>query len=85
MTICEQGQIELAASELLAYELNKNPHPQRRAYVAEILDRTAVFVEVERKITERARILEADGFKGVDALHVACAEAAEADCFCSCD
>lgn len=85
LAICEQGQIELVASEVLVYELNKNPYPQRKAYVAEILDKAAVFVEVERKITERARTLEATGFKGVDALHVACAEAARVDCSCSCD
>jgi predicted nucleic acid-binding protein len=85
LAICEKGQIELVASEVLEYELNKNPHPQRKAYVAEILDRAAVFVEVKRKITERAKTLESAGFKGVDALHVACAEAVRADCFCSCD
>ncbi len=85
LAICEKGQIELVASEVLEYELNKNPHPQRKTYVAEILDRAAVFVEVERKITERAKTLESVGFKGVDALHVACAEAVRADCFCSCD
>ena len=49
------------------------------------MDRAAVFVEVERKITERAKTLESAAFKGVDALHLACAEAVRADCFCSCD
>lgn len=40
---------------------------------------------MDHAIRVRAKELEADGLRGVDAVHVACAEAVGADYFCSCD
>ena len=40
---------------------------------------------VNEKIRERARELEKQGLRSMDALHLACAEAAETDCFLTCD
>jgi len=85
LTLCEAQKISLVSSDVLEFELDKNPHPQRKAYVTEILAKAEIFVEVDRKITQRAKALEALGFKGVDALHLACAEAEGVDYFCSCD
>ncbi len=85
LSACEDQQISLVSSEVLEFELDKNPHPQRKAYVTEILAKAEVFVEIDRTITQRAKALEGYGLKGVDALHVACAEAEQVDYFCSCD
>ncbi len=85
LNLCINDEIALVSSEVLEFELEKNPHPQRKAYVAEILETAEIFIEVDRRITLRAQELESSGFKGIDALHIACAEAEKVDYFCSCD
>jgi predicted nucleic acid-binding protein len=42
-------------------------------------------VTLTEEIKKRAAELEGFGFRGVDALHLASAEAANADFFCTCD
>ena len=81
----EQHKIRIVSSEVLQFELNKNPHPQRKAYVTGVLGRADTLVLVDRTIVQRAKSFEKAGLRGVDALHLACAEAAEVDYFCSCD
>ncbi len=85
LTFCENQEIQLVSSDVLEFEKDKNPHPQRKAYVEEILANAPVFVELNEKIVQRGKELEKVGFKGVDALHLACAESAQVDYFCSCD
>lgn len=85
LALWENSTIDLVSSEVLEFELDQNPHPQRKAYVAEILERCALFVELDDQITQRGQTLERLGFKGMDALHIAVAEAEQADYFCSCD
>ncbi|MFN8489587.1 MAG: PIN domain-containing protein [Caldilineaceae bacterium] len=85
LNLCTNHEIALVSSDVLLFELERNPHPQRKAYVAEILDTAETFVELDAQITERALELERSDFKGIDALHLACAEAEQVDYFCSCD
>ena len=54
----------------------RNSHPA--------MGRTA-YVMVDSKIENRASQLELRGFKAYDALHIAAAESAVADYFCTCD
>jgi len=42
-------------------------------------------LEVDKDVEERAAVLVKRGIKAMDAVHVALAKAAGADCFCSCD
>lgn len=84
LSLWEKKQIEVISSEALEFELAQNPDPVRRAYVAEILS-SARKVQVDHSIHMRAKELEADGLRGMDAIHIACAEAAGSDYFCSCD
>lgn len=83
--MCESGAANLISSEVLELELDQNPDPQRRAYVAGILAIAAEFIAVDDQISDRAKELELAGFKAMDALHLACAESAHVDYFCSCD
>jgi predicted nucleic acid-binding protein len=53
--------------------------------VEEIIAQAAGFVGVDNGITQRAKELEGAGFKAMDALHRAYAEAEPVDYFCSCD
>jgi predicted nucleic acid-binding protein len=85
LTFCEEQEVQLVSSDVLEFEKDKNPHPQRKAYVEEILANAPVFVELNDKIVQRGKELEQVGFKGADALHIACAESEQVDYFCSCD
>ena len=85
LTLCEKQNVQLVSSDVLVFEKDKNPHPQRKAYVEAILAQAPIFLELNPKIIQRGKELERVGFKGIDALHVACAEAEQVDYFCSCD
>ncbi len=57
----------------------------RREYAQDILKIAEVDVSLTEKIRKCAAELEGFGFRGVDALHLASAEAGHADFFCTCD
>ena len=61
------------------------PRPPRRGRVADLLPDTGAIIHLSTSIIHRARTLEAYGLKAADAVHVAAAEAAEADVFLTCD
>jgi predicted nucleic acid-binding protein len=83
--MCEGGIVLLVTSDALTFEVGHNPHPQRRAFVTEILARAPIVVALSDIIEQRAKELEGRGFKALDALHVASAEAEQVDYFCTCD
>ena len=53
--------------------------------MTEVLAQAPIFVELSDQIEQRAQELEQRGIKAFDALHLASAEAKQADYFCSCD
>lgn len=85
LALCTDGEIEIVSSEVLEFEIAKNPHSQRKAYASETLKLASIFIEVDDSIVQRAKSLEMSGFKGIDALHIAAAEAEHVDYFCTCD
>lgn len=85
LTLWEARSVTLVSSEILQFEVARNPHPQRRAFVSEILFRTTTTIELIEAIEQRAKELERRGFKALDALHLASAEAGQVDYFCTCD
>lgn len=85
LALCEEGEIGLISSEALEFEVNRNPHQQRRVFAKEILIQAEEFVAFNNEIIERAKQFEQLGIKGVDALHLACADFVKATYFCSCD
>ena len=82
---CESGRMQLISSEVLAVEVDRNPHPQKRAYVVAILEFSTELIPLNDELETRALILEKRGFKSFDALHIASAEVGLVDYFCSCD
>jgi len=72
-------------SEVLAFEVDQNPHPVRKIYALRVLANAKVFVRTDARVEDRARSLSAIGIKPVDALHLASAIEAKADYFCTCD
>ena len=81
----ETGSLELVTSSVLEYENNRNPFRLRRNWVARCSRLASVHHEVDEDIKRRAEELERQGLKAVDALHVACAEAAGSEYFLTCD
>ena len=83
--LCEAGQIELVSSEALLFEARRNPHPIRRDFGLEVLRKAASFVALNEQIERRAKEFDKIGIKALDALHLASAEAAGVEYFCTCD
>ncbi len=85
LALCETGAVSLVSSDVLVFEVDRNPHPQRKAYVSEIIVRAPIVVALSATIEQRAKALEGRGFKALDALHLASAEGEQVDYFCTCD
>ncbi len=82
---CDAGTLALVSSEALVYEMDQNVLAVRKEHAQAVLAKAAVFVMVDEDVEERAAVFVKRGIKAMDAVHVALAEAAGADCFCSCD
>jgi predicted nucleic acid-binding protein len=85
LTLLESRRIELVSSEVLLFEIDRTPNSVRQAYALEVLSRTRLLVKVDEPIEKRAAGLVRLGIRPLDALHLASAERAQADCFCTCD
>ncbi|MCX7012572.1 MAG: PIN domain-containing protein [Candidatus Sumerlaeota bacterium] len=78
-------EFELVASDILRFKIRNGQNAVRREYAADVLLAAEFDVHITDAIRQRAHDLERFGIAPVDALHIASAEAAEADCFCTCD
>jgi predicted nucleic acid-binding protein len=83
--LVEGGVVDLVSSEVLDFEVRRNPRPERRAYALAVLTRAENYVQLDDTIESRAITFESAGLKPLDALHLAAAEASEADYFCTTD
>jgi predicted nucleic acid-binding protein len=75
----ESRRIVLVSSEYLEFEAAQNPDPERAARIATLLESASAHVKVSSSVAARARDLERVGLRGLDALHVAAAEAGRVD------
>jgi len=85
IALFESGQAELVASETLAFEIERNPHPVRKAYAIQVFSKAKFFIHTDNRVVGRARALNESGIKPLDALHLASAVEDKADYFCTCD
>ena len=85
LQMAEAGNVELVSSSVVAYENSRNPFPARRQGVSGCLKLATHVQSVDAEIRKRATILEEEGLKAIDALHVACAEKAGSEYFLTCD
>lgn len=85
ITHCNLGKLDLISSEMLEHEAERNPLAVRQTHAEAILEKASVYVEVTDAVEQRAQSFIKRGIKLVDALHIALAEAGEADYFCTCD
>jgi predicted nucleic acid-binding protein len=82
---CEAHQWEWLGSAILDYEIAQTPDPERRARVSWLARHAHRTVAVDETITSRAMELERLGLGAFDALHIASAEAGQADVFLTTD
>ena len=75
----ESGRVDWVGSEYLDFEVDQDPDGERVRRVRSLLRLVSKRVEVSGTVTARARGLERVGFRGLDALHMASAEAGGAE------
>lgn len=85
IALCEMGHIDLSSSEILLFENQQITNASRREFALEILRKANRFVQLDDEIKSRAKEFTDAGVMALDALHLASAEKAEADYFCTCD
>jgi len=85
IAFCDRGQAELLSSEALVYEDEQSLWPIRREHTLAVLAKAKDVVKVSAKEKKRAAGLSKYGIKPLDALHIALAEAGNANYFCTCD
>ena len=81
----ERGRLQLLHSEVVDLEIANAPDAKRRERLQALIPRRHRFVRHEPPMSARALELERRGFAGIDALHLACSEAADADVFLTTD
>lgn len=69
----------MISSTALVSEIAQTPEPTKRQQVMDLLAVAKIELKVTPEHIERAANLQTLGFKPFDALHIACAEAANAD------
>jgi predicted nucleic acid-binding protein len=74
-----QGKIAWIVSPVLAEEIQGSPQIERRRENGALLAPATQTIEVSDLVLIRARQLEAAGYGGFDALHLACAESGRVD------
>ena len=79
------GEVQWISSEALTDEISRNPNLERRLGNAALLKLANQTIEVDQKTAGRAKDLEAAGYGAFDALHLACAEAAQVEALLTTD
>lgn len=83
--LIEGGHAELVSSEALEYEIERIPDAYRRNQVKEILGFATKRVLTDNEVEAEARQFLKMGIKPMDALHLASANQAEVNYFCTSD
>ncbi len=81
----EKKQWSMINSDAILYEVNKIPDPERKTKVQFTLSNADDYVQINEQILRRAKQIQQLDVKSFDALHIACAEAAQADIFLTTD
>ncbi|MEW6356238.1 MAG: PIN domain-containing protein [Planctomycetota bacterium] len=85
LALSQAGELDLVSSDALLFELRHNPNPVRKQYAFDVISQARTFVALNEAIERRATAFIAAGIKPLDAFHLASAEEARADYFCTCD
>lgn len=83
--LIDYQSVEIVSSDALLFENDKNPYEERRTFVSFVLRKASWFQSIDKDILIRSQEIEKCNIKGLDALHIACAEKSKADFFITCD
>lgn len=75
----EDGILEWIGSEYLDFEVEQDPDAERVKRLRSVLALVRTRVPASEGVVQRARAIERVGLRGLDALHVASAEAGRAE------
>lgn len=81
----QESRCELIGSRVLDVENRNNPDEEKRREIGNCLRLAGTYVYTDRNVLERAGELQGSGFDAYDAMHLACAEQANADVFITTD
>ena len=81
----EAGNLDLISSEVLKFEISKNPNTTRQQLGLAVLEKAKSYIPLDKEIEDRAKAFMEQGIKPLDALHLASAEKSGADYFCTAD
>ena len=80
------GDIQLVHSSVIAFENARNPFPQRKQFVEQVMQSAPMFQSYTEVAEKRAEALvDACKLSVYDARHIAVAETAQVDFFLTCD
>ena len=79
------GDVEYVWSDALDYEIGQSPNFQEPDMIASWKYNAVETVAVDDVVISRAEEIERFGIKAMDAIHIACAEAASCDWFLTTD
>lgn len=85
LSLVEANKVNLVSSEILLFEINRNSSQIRKEYALEVVAKAGETVSMNPKIEKRSRELVDLGVHFLDAVHLASAESARVDYFCTCD
>ncbi len=81
----DTGTTDLVSSDVLLFENSGNPYEERMEFVKLCLQKASHIQSLTENILKRAEEIEQLQIKGLDALHIACAEKLKATYFITCD
>jgi predicted nucleic acid-binding protein len=81
----DAGEVELIISDASIFENTQNPNVTRKSFGEAILRRNAAVIHINPTLILRSQRFIAQNLHPLDALHLACAESANVDYFCTCD
>lgn len=85
LSLVQSGDIELVSSAVLEIEHENNPHLLRHAFTEQVLSLASEVVKIDAAVEQQTAFYRAQGIKGRDAAHLACAVCAGANFICTCD
>ena len=77
--------VEIVSSDALLFENDNNPYEERRTFVNYVLQKASCIQSIDEDILIISQEIEKCNIKGLDAVHIACAEKSKADFFITCD
>jgi predicted nucleic acid-binding protein len=85
LAIVESGEVALLNSDALEYEISRIPNTIRRVESQSLLKLANEFIAMSSTVSVQANSFHARGIRPMDAIHLAMADVAKVDFFCTTD